>query len=186
APARKIVHSLLGETFSRGNLSSRRHRAVAASRLRQPARCSLTLEGNPAVYCAADPEELTVRRNHPVNATAGAWIPNEAFMREPSNRPKTEAASAASVYYREYKLLLRSDLFVKPAHFHKYWKVTRRVAKSLGIAIRKRGKPMETHLREVLFFDTPRFRLYNNGFILRRRTFYRKGLPETNHEITVK
>jgi hypothetical protein len=111
---------------------------------------------------------------------------NEAFMTEPSNRPKIEAASAASVYYREYKLLLRSDLFLKPAHFHKYWKVTRRVAKSLGIAIRKRGKPMETHLREVLFFDTPRFRLYNNGFILRRRTFYRQGLPETNHEMTLK
>lgn len=110
---------------------------------------------------------------------------NEAFMSEPSNHPKAEAASAASVH-REYKLLLRGDLFAKPAHFHKYWKVTRRVAKSLGIEIRKRGKPMETHLREVLFFDTPKFRLYNNGFILRQRTFYRKGLPETNHEVTLK
>lgn len=107
-------------------------------------------------------------------------------MSEPSNHLKAEAASAASVYYREYKLLLRSDHFVKPAHFHKYWKVTRRVAQALGIEIHKRGKPMETHLREVLFFDTPKFRLYNNGFILRRRTFYRKGLPETSHEVTLK
>ena len=72
--------------------------------------------------------------------------------------------------YREYKLLLHADRFSRSQQFHKFWKVTRRVAKSLGIEIRKRGKPMETHLREVIFFDTPKFRLYNNGFILRRRT----------------
>ena len=45
---------------------------------------------------------------------------------------------------------------------------------------------METHLREVLFFDTPKFRLYNNGFILRRRTFYKRGLPQPDHELTLK
>src|SRR5271169_1563531 len=77
--------------------------------------------------------------------------------------------------YREYKLLLRADRFTHSQQFHKFWKITRRVAKSLGIAIRKRGKPMETHLREVIFFDTPKFRLYNNGFMLRRRMFYKKG-----------
>jgi hypothetical protein len=107
-------------------------------------------------------------------------------VNERSDHLKPEAATAASTHYREYKLLLRSDHFVKPGHFHKYWKVTRRVAKSLGIEIRKRGKPMETHLREVLFFDSPKFRFYNNGFILRWRTFYRKGLPETTHELTLK
>lgn len=88
--------------------------------------------------------------------------------------------------YREYKLLLRAERFVHSQQFHKFWKITRRVAKSLGIPIYKRGKPMETHLREVLFFDTPKFRLYNNGFILRRRTFYRGGLPQPEHELTLK
>ncbi|HKV54150.1 MAG TPA: hypothetical protein VJN94_05845 [Candidatus Binataceae bacterium] len=90
------------------------------------------------------------------------------------------------VTYREYKLLLRSDHFVAPGDYHKFWKLTRRVAKAVGIEIRKRGKPMETHLREVLFFDTPKFRLYNNGFMLRRRMFYKKGLPQPNHELTLK
>ena len=90
------------------------------------------------------------------------------------------------VQYREYKLLLRADHFSHSQQFHKFWKVTRRVAKSLGIAIRKRGKPMETHLREVIFFDTPKFRLYNNGFMLRRRTFYQDGLPQPEHELTLK
>jgi hypothetical protein len=88
--------------------------------------------------------------------------------------------------YREYKLLLRADHFNHSQQFHKFWKITRRVAKSLGIAIRKRGKPMETHLREVIFFDTPKFRLYNNGFILRRRTFYRGGVPAPEFELTLK
>ncbi len=90
------------------------------------------------------------------------------------------------IQYREYKLMLRADRFSHSQQFHKFWKITRRVAKSLGIAIRKRGKPMETHLREVIFFDTPKFRLYNHGFILRRRTFYRGGLPQPEHELTLK
>ena len=88
--------------------------------------------------------------------------------------------------YREYKLLLRSDHFTKPSQFHKFWKIARRVAKKLDIVIRKRGKPMEIHVREVIFFDTPRFRLYNNGFMLRRRMFYKKGLPQSNYELTLK
>jgi len=88
--------------------------------------------------------------------------------------------------YREYKLLLRADRFDRSQQFHKFWKITRRVAKSLGIVIAKRGKEMETHLREVIFFDTPKFRLYNNGFILRRRTFYENGLPRPEHELTLK
>jgi hypothetical protein len=88
--------------------------------------------------------------------------------------------------YREYKLLLRADRFDRSQQFHKFWKITRRVAKSLGIAIAKRGKEMEAHLREVIFFDTPKFRLYNNGFILRRRTFYENGLPRPEHELVLK
>ena len=81
-----------------------------------------------------------------------------------------------TIQYREYKLLVRADQFTRPQQFHKFWKLTRRVAELAGVEIRKRGKPMETHLREVLFFDTPKFRLYNNDFILRRRTFYKRGL----------
>jgi hypothetical protein len=93
---------------------------------------------------------------------------------------------AAPIGYREYKLLLRADHFDKPTQFHRFWKLTRRIAHSLDIDILKRGKPMETHLREVLFFDTPKFRLYNNNFMLRRRTFYNNGLQEAEHELTLK
>src|SRR5713226_2408867 len=88
--------------------------------------------------------------------------------------------------YREYKLLLKSDHFTKPSHVHKFWKIARRVAKKLDIVIRKRGKPMEMQVREVIFFHPPRFRLYNNGFILPPRTFYKKGLPHSHFDLTLK
>ncbi|MGH7985183.1 MAG: hypothetical protein ACREQX_02710 [Candidatus Binataceae bacterium] len=92
-----------------------------------------------------------------------------------------------TIQYREYKLLLKSSHFTKGAHFHKFWKITRHAAGALGVPLRKRGKEMETHLREVLFFDTPlHFRLYNSNFILRRRTFYKHGMPQPNHELTLK
>jgi hypothetical protein len=114
---------------------------------------------------------------------------DESRMSTPITNHQADAQSVFHhdvVQYREYKLLLHADRFTHTQPFHKFWKVTRRVAKSLGIAIRKRGKPMETHLREVIFFDTPKFRLYNNGFILRRRTFYGAGVPQPEHELTLK
>jgi len=101
-------------------------------------------------------------------------------------KPGVPVMVADPVTYREYKLLLRSEHFIKPAHFHKFWKLTRHAAKAVGIEISKIDRRIETHLREVLFFDTPKFRLYNNGFMLRRRMFYKKGLPQSNHELTLK
>src|SRR5262245_28617460 len=41
-------------------------------------------------------------------------------------------------------------------------------------------------IREVLFVDTPDFRLYNNGFILRRRIRYEDGFPIGDPEIVFK
>jgi hypothetical protein len=91
------------------------------------------------------------------------------------------------VQYREYKILLKPDLFTKPSSFHKFWKVVHRTAKGLGIAMSKPEKPIALQLREVVFLDTPKhFRLYNNSFILRKRTFYRKGRPEPNFELVLK
>ncbi|HYA35435.1 MAG TPA: hypothetical protein VEF03_07440 [Candidatus Binataceae bacterium] len=91
-----------------------------------------------------------------------------------------------TIHYREYKLLLKAARFGKPQAFHKFWKLTRHVAKSVGVDLRKAGKGEDPHVREVLFFDTPKFRLYNHNFILRRRTFYKNGVPRPEHELTFK
>ena len=41
-------------------------------------------------------------------------------------------------------------------------------------------------MREIIFFDTPDFRLYNNAFILRRRVTYVDGFPAGDPEIVFK
>lgn len=41
-------------------------------------------------------------------------------------------------------------------------------------------------IREVMFVDTPDFQLYNNSFILRRRTVYQDGFPVSDPEIVFK
>jgi hypothetical protein len=41
-------------------------------------------------------------------------------------------------------------------------------------------------IREVMFVDTADFRLYNNSFILRRRTVYQDGFPVSDPEVVFK
>jgi hypothetical protein len=94
--------------------------------------------------------------------------------------------SSDQIQYREYKLLLKADRFHKPEAFHKFWKLAHHAAKPLGIKLTKPDKEISPHVREVVFYDTPHFKLYTHGFILRRRTFYKHGLPEPNFELVLK
>jgi hypothetical protein len=45
---------------------------------------------------------------------------------------------------------------------------------------------MRPRIREVMFVDTADFRLYNNSFILRRRTAYQDGFPVSDPEVVIK
>jgi hypothetical protein len=90
------------------------------------------------------------------------------------------------IQYREYKLLLKPDRFPDEKSFHKFWKLAHHAAKSIGIKITKIGEALKAHQREVVFYDTPHFKLYTDGFILRKRTFFKKGHPEPNFELTIR
>ncbi len=90
------------------------------------------------------------------------------------------------IQYREYKLLLKPDRFPDEKAFHKFWKLAHHAAKSLGIKLGKMSESIKPHLREVVFYDTPHFKLYNHGFILRKRTFYHHGAPDAHHELVIK
>jgi hypothetical protein len=90
------------------------------------------------------------------------------------------------IQYREYKLLLKPEKFPDEKAFHKFWKIAHHAAKSLGIKLVKMDESVKAHQREVLFYDTPHFKLYNHGFILRKRTFYHHGLPDPRHELVLK
>ncbi|HLK85252.1 MAG TPA: hypothetical protein VKT27_01985 [Candidatus Binataceae bacterium] len=92
---------------------------------------------------------------------------------------------AEQIHYREYKLLLKPERFADEDGFHKFYKHLHHVAKSLGAHLEKSEKH-EPHIREVVFYDTPHFKLYTDGFILRKRTFFKKGHPEPNFELTIR
>jgi hypothetical protein len=90
------------------------------------------------------------------------------------------------IQYREYKLLLKPDKFPDQHAFHDFWKAAHHTAKSHDVKLSHMDDDAKPHVREVLFYDTPHFKLYNAGFILRKRTFYRHGVPDPTHELVIK
>jgi len=91
------------------------------------------------------------------------------------------------VHYLQCKLILKPDRFVSPSTFHDYAKVVREAAEKHDIGFSTRGfKGLGPRIREVVFFDTNDFSLYNHGFILRRRISYENGFPVGEPEIVFK
>jgi|SRR5215469_1127715 len=91
------------------------------------------------------------------------------------------------VQYLECKLILRPNHFTSRKSFFDFAKVMRRPAEESGVDFSSDGFADEPlNIREVLFLDTPDFRLYNNAFILRRRIPYRDGFPVGDPEIVFK
>lgn len=91
-----------------------------------------------------------------------------------------------SVHYREYKLILRPDRFRSSDAFRDFGKLVRDVAGSVGVELSHHGESTGDRLREVVFFDTPRFHLYEGSFIVRKRTRHRDGWPTDDPELTFK
>jgi len=102
------------------------------------------------------------------------------FPTDPSNSPHDD------IHYREYKILLRPERFTSPKAFRDFWRVAQRVAKHFDVQLEEGPHAFKSQVREVLFFDTPNFDLYNNHFIVRLRTLYREGWPSGTPELTVK
>jgi hypothetical protein len=91
------------------------------------------------------------------------------------------------VQYVESKIILKGDRFTSVESFDDFARLVKRTAKEAGIDFsRKDFKEAKPSIREVLFFDTPDFRLYNNAFILRRRTEYVDGFAVGDPEIVFK
>ena len=91
------------------------------------------------------------------------------------------------VQYVESKLILKGDRFTSVDSFDEFARLVKRTAKQADIDFsRKAFKDAKPRIREVLFFDTPDFRLYNNAFILRKRTDYVDGFAVGDPEIVFK
>jgi hypothetical protein len=91
------------------------------------------------------------------------------------------------VQYLEAKLILKPDNFTSVESFRDFGSLVQRTAKKLKVGfITDPGKGRRPEIREIVFGDTPDFRLYNNAFILRRRISYLDGFPVGDPEIVFK
>lgn len=91
-----------------------------------------------------------------------------------------------SIHYLEAKIILQANHFITAQGFTDFWKIVRGTAKKFDVRIEEAPDAFESHVREVLFFDTPTFDLYNHHFIVRLRTFYKGGWPQGLPELTLK
>lgn len=92
------------------------------------------------------------------------------------------------VQFFDAKLILKPDFFSSVRGFTSFNDlVAEAAAKVKGVTY----NPLDLtkrrpRIREVMFLDTADFRLYNNSFILRRRTAYQDGFPIDDPEIVFK
>jgi hypothetical protein len=114
-----------------------------------------------------------------------------------SKRPDSPMVASVSAYadgtpldrvqYLEAKLILKPDRFTSVQSFRDFGKIVKSTAKRLDVGfIEDRDAGLRPEVREILFGDTPDFRLYNNAFILRRRICYVDGFPVGDPEIVFK
>jgi hypothetical protein len=117
-----------------------------------------------------------------------------ATVSTPSGKPAEVATAQYSdgmpldrVQYLEAKLILKPDRFTSVQAFRDFGKIMQRTAKKVGVGfIEDRETGLRPEIREIIFGDTPDFRLYNNAFILRRRISYVDGFPVGDPEIVFK
>jgi hypothetical protein len=103
-----------------------------------------------------------------------------------SKHPETRHLALDVVHYREYKILLQPDRFTSKRDFLEFWEDASKTIRKLGLKVDKDRHAFDSQVREVLFYDTPGFDLFNHHFILRKRTFYDQGWPRPGHELTFK
>src|SRR5678815_2553441 len=115
--------------------------------------------------------ETTVEPKHHPKTTSWAG-------RVPQIKPGVYADGLPyhEVGYLAFKLILKPNRFISRKSLLDLIKVIKHPAGELGVKFTTdeyENDPVK--IREVLFVDTPDYRLYNNAFILRRRVPYVDG-----------
>ena len=104
-----------------------------------------------------------------------------------SNSTYVDGHALDEIQYLEAKLILKPDRFTSVESFREFGKIVKSAAKETGVDfIADPQSGLRPEIREILFADTPDFRLYNNAFILRRRISYVDGFPVGDPEIVFK
>jgi hypothetical protein len=112
-----------------------------------------------------------------------------------NGKPKTPPAPTYAdgrpqdrVQYFDAKLILKPDFFSSVRGFTQFNDlVVEAVSKVPKVKYEAYNlTKVRPRIREVMFVDTADFRMYNNAFILRRRTMYQDGFPISDPEMVVK
>ncbi len=98
-----------------------------------------------------------------------------------------DGAPLDKITYLEAKLILKPDRFTSVQAFRDFGKLVQKTAKRTGVGfIADEEAGLRPQVREIVFGDTPDFRLYNHAFILRRRISYVDGFPVGDPEVVFK
>lgn len=91
------------------------------------------------------------------------------------------------VHYLECKIILKPERFTSPQSYFDFGAIMGRAAKACDVGHSTSHLAGQTpQIREVIFFDTADFRLYNSAFILRRRVSFENGFPVGDPEFVFK
>jgi hypothetical protein len=131
-------------------------------------------------------------RDH--QAGGGVAVANHAAANPPDGhevKPRVATYSDGhpldQIQYLEAKLILKPDRFTSVESFRDFGKLVKRTAKNLKVGfVDDPEASRRPEIREITFFDTPDYRLYNHAFILRRRISYVDGFPVGDPEIVFK
>jgi hypothetical protein len=127
-----------------------------------------------------------------MSKSGGEAEPKAAAPPQPSGAPEfkqrhySDGHPLDEVQYLECKIILKPDRFTSAQAFLDYGELVRNAATQVGIDLDTKRVVLRPRLREVVFYDTADFRLYNNAFILRRRLAYEDGFPVGKPEMVVK
>jgi hypothetical protein len=92
-----------------------------------------------------------------------------------------------SIQFLETKIILKGDRFTSAESLRDFGKLVKKAAENSDVDFStKEFKGQKPSIREVMFADTADFKLYNNAFILRRRTIYENGFLAGDPEIVFK
>ena len=113
----------------------------------------------------------------------------EDHLERPTVRPGSysDGSPLDTVQYLECKVILKPDRLTSLKALRDYGAIVQQAATRAGVGYSAQGlENVRPAVREIRFYDTPDFRLYNNAFILRQRVRYEDGFPLGEPEIVFK